>query len=72
MLARRYREEAPAAVLAPFAHRGLVRARMWLERPSAHRAGRAANRDTYNESHLFYGIVRRLGPRAARRVEGRR
>jgi predicted metallopeptidase len=62
-LAARYVEEAPDAILAPFAHRGLVRARMWLERPSAHRGERNANRDTYTERHLFYGLVRMVGSR---------
>ena len=66
-LARRYLDAAPAAVVAPFSHRGLVRARMWLERPSAHRGERHANRDTYTEHHLFYGLVRMLTSRGVHR-----
>jgi len=63
-LASRYLEDAPPAIVAPFSHRGLVRARMWLERPSAHQGERNANRGTYTERHLFYGIVRMMGGRA--------
>jgi predicted metallopeptidase len=66
-LASRYLEDAPAAIVAPFSHRGLVRARMWLERPSAHQAERHANRATYTERHLFYGLVRMLARRGVQR-----
>jgi predicted metallopeptidase len=66
-LSRRYLDDAPAAIVAPFSHRGLVRARMWLERPSAHRGERHANRDTYTEQHLFYGLVRMMTRRGVHR-----
>ena len=65
-LVSRYLAAAPPDLLAPFAHRGLVRARMWLERPSAHRGERQANRSVYTERQLFYGVVRmvtRKGPK---------
>jgi predicted metallopeptidase len=65
-LASRYLEAAPEEILAPFGWRGLVRARMWLERPSAHRGERQANRRVYTERHLFYGLVRMVTRRAAR------
>jgi predicted metallopeptidase len=57
-LASRYLALAPPDLLAPFSFRGLVRARMWLERPSAHRGERQANRRVYTERQLFYGVVR--------------
>jgi predicted metallopeptidase len=65
-LVARYLAQAPAAVVAPFAHRGLVRARMWLERPSSHRAERLENRRVYTEAQLFYGLVRMAGRRGTR------
>jgi predicted metallopeptidase len=70
-LAARYIDVAPAEVLVPFAHRGLVRARMWLERPSAHRGEALANRRVYTERQLFYGVVRMVTRRAVRREETR-
>jgi predicted metallopeptidase len=66
-LASRYLEDAPDAIVAPFSHRGLVRARMWLERPSSHQAERHANRATYTERHLYYGLVRMLTRRGVHR-----
>ena len=75
-LAERYLAAAPPEVLAPFAHHGLARARMWLERPAAREADGKARR-VYTERQLFYGIVRmrtrgaaRLRPRATS-AEGR-
>jgi len=68
-LAARYLDEAPEEILAPFARRGLVRARMWLERPSAHRGERQANRRTYTERQLYYGLVRMIRRGPARRGE---
>ncbi len=57
-LLRRYLAEAPAELVAPFGHDGLVRARMWLERPSAFREPGHAGRRVYTEKQLFYGLVR--------------
>ncbi len=70
-LVARYLAEAPPEILAPFSQRGLFRARMWLERPSAHRGERQENRSVYTERQLFYGVVRmarrgRATPRRAR------
>lgn len=65
-LVDRYLAEAPEEVLAPFALRGLVRARMWLERPSAQRGLGQANRRVYTERQLFYGIVRMVGRKGPR------
>jgi predicted metallopeptidase len=57
-LRERYLAEAPAELVAPFAHRGLVRARMWLERPSASRREAGPARRVYTERQLFYGLVK--------------
>lgn len=68
-LLRAYLARAPEAVVAPFAHQGVVRARMWLERPGSFRAGEYSGRRLYTEKQLFYGLVRmRAGPR--RRAPG--
>lgn len=67
-LVARYLAQAPHEILAPFYQRGLFRARMWLERPSAHRGERQANRSTYTERQLFYGVVRLVTRRVARPV----
>jgi predicted metallopeptidase len=56
-LRERYLAEAPAELVAPFAHRGLVRARMWLERPAAPRRDAGPARRVYTERQLFYGLV---------------
>jgi hypothetical protein len=66
-LLARYLAVAPPELLAPFAASGTVRARMWLERPAAARAGGARGRTVYTERQLFYGLVRMLRPRAPRR-----
>jgi predicted metallopeptidase len=62
----RYLAAAPPAVLAPFAHHGLARARMWLERPAAARRDGGPERRLYTERQLFTGLVRmrtrRVGP----------
>jgi predicted metallopeptidase len=60
-LTARYLAGAPEEILAPFSHRGLVRARMWLERPSSYRGIVPANRRIYTERQLFQGIVRMIG-----------
>ena len=54
----RYLAVAPAELLAPFAHHGLARARMWLERPAAARRDGGPERRLYTERQLFYGLVR--------------
>jgi predicted metallopeptidase len=57
-LVDRYLEAAPAEIVAPFAATGLVRARMWLERPSAfYRPGEYRGRRVYTERQLFLGVV---------------
>lgn len=54
----RYLAVAPAPLLAPFSHRGVVRVRMWLERPGApSRAGRGPARRLYTERQLFLGLM---------------
>jgi predicted metallopeptidase len=57
-LRARYLAQAPAELLAPFAHSGLVRARMWLERPATPRHGGGPARRLFTERQLFYGLVR--------------
>jgi predicted metallopeptidase len=57
-LCDRYLALAPAELLAPFAHHGLARARMWLERPAAARRDGGPERRLYTERQLFYGLVR--------------
>jgi predicted metallopeptidase len=59
----RYLALAPPEVLEPFAHRGEVRVRMWLERPGPGRDGARAGRRLYTEEQLFYGLARMRGPR---------
>ncbi len=57
-LLRRYLLVAPAEILAPFGHEGVVRARLWLERPGTSRAESDVSRKVYTEKQLFYGLVR--------------
>lgn len=57
----RYVAEAPRDVLAPLSFEGLVRARMWLERPSGFLREERASRRVYTEHQLFYGVVE-MGP----------
>jgi len=54
----RYLELAPPELVAPFAHQGLARARMWLERPATPRRGAGPGRRLYTERQLFQGLVR--------------
>lgn len=66
-LLRRYLDEAPAEVIAPFSHRGVVKVRMWLERPGPSSRGAAgASRRVYTEKQLFYGLARMQAPGRAR------
>ncbi len=67
-LVERYLAEAPDDVVAPFAEDGLVRARMWLERPtSSYRADDYRGRRVYTEKQLFVGVVQmRTRPRRFR------
>ena len=54
----RYLAVAPPDVVAPFAHRGEVRVRMWLERPGGRsRPGGPAGRRVYTERQLFLGLM---------------
>jgi len=54
----RYLAVAPEEIVAPFSTSGIVRARMWLERPATSRAGDWRGRRVYTERQLFYGPVR--------------
>jgi predicted metallopeptidase len=63
----RYLVEAPPEIVAPFSKSGLVRARMWLERPGGFfREESYGERQLYTERQLFYGVVRMSTPRRAR------
>jgi predicted metallopeptidase len=65
-LLHRYLTLAPPALLAPLAHLGTARARMWLERPTVRRD--RAGRRVYTERQLFPGLVEmRSGGEARRR-----
>lgn len=64
-LVDRYLAEAPEEIVAPFAADGLVRARMWLERPtSAYREDDYRGRRVYTEKQLFLGVVQMRTRRA--------
>lgn len=66
-MVRRYLSTAPEEVVAPFAAHGLVRARMWLERPAAsYREGEYRGRRVYTEKQLFQGVVQMTTPKARR------
>ena len=63
----RYLAQAPEEILAPFTFSGVVRARMWLERPVGfYRVGEYGGRRTYTEKQLFLGLVRMKSPPAGR------
>ncbi|HET6922857.1 MAG TPA: hypothetical protein VFI16_06890 [Anaeromyxobacteraceae bacterium] len=62
-LRRRYLATAPEEVVAPFAFRGVVKVRMWLERPAAYRPGDYAGRRVYTERQLFHGLMPMRGRR---------
>lgn len=60
----RYLAAAPDEIVAPFSTEGVVRARMWLERPGGFYRGDAyRGRRVYTEKQLFYGPVRMVTPR---------
>jgi len=73
-LCARYLATAPDEVLAPFAHRGAVRVRMWLERPTgSYRPGEYGGRRVYTEAQLFQGLMPMRDPvRRKARGTGRR
>jgi hypothetical protein len=54
----RYLEVAPAEVVAPFSADGIVRARMWLERPAGYHRDAYRGRRVYTEKQLFHGLAR--------------
>ncbi len=65
----RYLRQAPPEILAPFAHEGEARVRMWLEGPGSFQDPEYAGRRVYTEQQLFYGISvmrARRTPRKAR------
>jgi hypothetical protein len=70
----RYLARAPAEVVEPFAHEGVVRVRMWLERPSAwFDDGEYRGRRLYGERQLFVGLMPMTnGLAPARRSRARR
>jgi hypothetical protein len=64
----RYLARASGEVLAPLGHRGVVKVRMWLERPGGYyREGEYGGRRTYTEKQLFYGLMPMRSPRERRR-----
>jgi hypothetical protein len=72
-LCDRYLAGAPEEVLAPLSHHGLVRARMWLERPgSYYRVGEYGGRRVYTERQLFLGFMPMRTAPAPRRRRSRR
>jgi predicted metallopeptidase len=67
-LTRRYLAAAPEEIVAPFSFDGVVRARMWLERPAGfYREPEYRGRRVYTERQLFYGLARMRTPRSRRR-----
>jgi predicted metallopeptidase len=66
----RYLAAAPPEIVAPFEAHGLVRARMWLERPApSYRGDDYRGRRVYTERQLFYGVMRMVTrARASRRA----
>jgi predicted metallopeptidase len=55
-LLRRYLRQAPPEILAPFAHEGEARVRMWLEGPGSFQDVEYAGRRVYTEQQLYYGV----------------
>jgi hypothetical protein len=57
-MVERYLSLATPEILQPFEENGLVRARMWLERPAAsYREGEYRGRRVYTEAQTFLGVV---------------
>jgi hypothetical protein len=52
-----YLAQAPPDVLAPFAHEGEARVRIWLEGPSSFQDREYAGRRVYTEQQLFTGLA---------------
>ncbi len=71
-LLRRYVKEAPPEVLAPFAHEGEARVRMWLEGPGSFQDSEYAGRRLYTEQQLFYGVAVMQAQRTAPRKKHRK
>jgi len=71
-LLRKYLAIAPPEILAPFAHQGEARVRMWLEGPGSFQDAEYAGRRLYTEQQLFYGLALMRGPKKAsgRRLQG--
>ena len=65
----RYLARAPHEVLAPFAHEGVVKVRMWLRLPRASVDG--AKRPVHADENLFYGYMP-MRPRPPREQASRR
>lgn len=65
-LLRRYLAVAPPELLAPFAHQGEARVRMWLEGPGSFQDDEYGGRRVYTEQQLFYGLAV-MRTRAARK-----
>jgi predicted metallopeptidase len=63
-LLEHYLAEAPPEIVAPFSASGIVRARMWLERPGGSFPEEGfTGRRLYTERQLFCGLVRMVTPR---------
>jgi predicted metallopeptidase len=57
-IVERYLAEAPPEIVQPFEGNGLVRARMWLERPAAsYREGDYRGRRVYTEAQTYTGVI---------------
>jgi predicted metallopeptidase len=53
-----YLAKAPEEIIAPFAHSGEARVRMWLEKPSgSYVVDGYSGRRVYTENQLFYGLM---------------
>ena len=63
-LRNRYLAAAPEDAVAPFAHSGVARVRMWLERPGrSYHPSEFGGRQVYTEKQLFYGLMPMRGAR---------
>jgi len=62
-LLRKYLAIAPPELLAPFAHQGEARVRMWLEGPGSFQDAEYAGRRIYTEQQLFYGLALMRSPK---------